>query len=236
LAKDIYYLKHDTNAHRDPKMMRLRAKYGNEGYGAFWVLAEMMREQEGGRCLRSDAEVLALEIRFDCLSELIDDCCAWGIFECSEEEYWAPRMVRDMEAYQKRKDSARIAGAIGASKRWHSNERKGEEKKGKKSKSPPTPKKKQYAESVALTDEEHAKLVDNYGKAATAKAIAKLNNYKGESGKRYKSDYRALLNWAFEAVGAHPLKKPEDQRTCKHCGAARPPGNKSFCSECGEDY
>ncbi|KKL46368.1 hypothetical protein LCGC14_2346280 [marine sediment metagenome] len=35
--------------------------------------------------------------------------------------------------------------------------------------------KKSYRENVAMTEEEHGKLVDNYGKAATEKGIVKLN-------------------------------------------------------------
>jgi hypothetical protein len=111
--KDAYYLKHDTNAHRDPKMMRLRAKWGNEGYGAFWILAEVMRDQDWGRLLLEDAEVLGLEIRFEKLPDLIQDCCDWGIFESDETQFWSPRMVRDMQNLAEVRESKRQAGSKG---------------------------------------------------------------------------------------------------------------------------
>ena len=113
MAKDIYYLKHDTNAHRDPRMLRLRAKWGNEGYGVFWVLAELMREQSGGRVLFADVQVMAFDVHFERLRELIDDCCEWGLFEKDETRFWAPRIVRDMEHLEAVRRHRRDAGARG---------------------------------------------------------------------------------------------------------------------------
>lgn len=52
-----------------------------------------------------------------------------------------------------------------------------------------------YAEFVDMTEEEHNKLVREYGEETTARMIEKLDNYKGSVGKKYKSDYRAILNW-----------------------------------------
>ena len=55
------------------------------------------------------------------------------------------------------------------------------------------PKKTKRAEFVSLTDEE-------YEKDMTARMIEVLDNYKGQSGKTYKSDYRAILNWVVGRV------------------------------------
>lgn len=51
----------------------------------------------------------------------------------------------------------------------------------------------EYAEFVSMTEEEHQKLIDQYGPEMTARFIEELDNYKGSSGKMYKSDYRAIL-------------------------------------------
>lgn len=72
-------------------------------------------------------------------------------------------------------------------------------KKPQKSK-PDEPEKIKYAEFVRMTEEEHRKLVEQYGENATARMITVLDNYKGQSGKTYKSDYRAILNWVVERV------------------------------------
>lgn len=52
-----------------------------------------------------------------------------------------------------------------------------------------------YADHVTMTKAEFGKLLDNYGFEKTHIFIDKLNTYKGSKGKRYKSDYLAILNW-----------------------------------------
>jgi hypothetical protein len=76
-------------------------------------------------------------------------------------------------------------------------------------------KKKTYAEFVTMTTAEYEKLVDQYGESNTQKMITVLDNYKGSNGKRYKSDYRAILNWVADKVkgGAnHEATKRYDAR------------------------
>ena len=69
-----------------------------------------------------------------------------------------------------------------------------------KNNKPPVSHKKQFAEFVTMTDAEYQKLVELYGEAFAQRCIEVLNNYKGASGKKYKSDYMAILNWVVERV------------------------------------
>ena len=62
------------------------------------------------------------------------------------------------------------------------------------------------AEYVSMTNGEHEKLIATYGKEMTARMIEILDNYKGASGKKYKSDYRAILNWVVGRI------KEDDQK------------------------
>lgn len=71
-------------------------------------------------------------------------------------------------------------------------------------KAPPKPRqqpaqKVKYADDVHLTPDEYAKLVSLYGEDDAKGIIELLSNYKGQNGKRYKSDYKAILNWAADA-------------------------------------
>ena len=59
----------------------------------------------------------------------------------------------------------------------------------------PKPQKHHYAPDVLLTDEEYGKLVAEHGKDGAAWMIQKLDDYKAARGMKYKSDYRAILNW-----------------------------------------
>jgi hypothetical protein len=65
---------------------------------------------------------------------------------------------------------------------------------------PPTQSKKnkvQYAEAVKMTEAEYVKLVEQIGEEGTKWCIDKLNNYKLSKGKKYKNDYRAIVNWTI---------------------------------------
>ena len=57
-----------------------------------------------------------------------------------------------------------------------------------------------FADFVTMTNAEHEKLVSTYGKEIADQCIEKLSNYKGAHGKKYKSDYRAILNWVVDEV------------------------------------
>ncbi len=57
-----------------------------------------------------------------------------------------------------------------------------------------------FAEFVSMTNAEYEKLVSTYGKEFADQCITVLDNYKGANGKKYKSDYRAILNWVVDRV------------------------------------
>ena len=58
----------------------------------------------------------------------------------------------------------------------------------------------QWAEHVAMTNREHEKLLAAHGPADTRRLIEILDNYKGATGKRYASDYRAILSWVVDRL------------------------------------
>ena len=65
-----------------------------------------------------------------------------------------------------------------------------------------------------MTEEEHAKLITEHGEEKVKEMIHVLDNYKGSKGKKYKSDYRAILSWVVEKVnekGAKSRGSPIDK-------------------------
>lgn len=66
--------------------------------------------------------------------------------------------------------------------------------------------KNSYAEFVTLTSDEYSKLVEEFGENATKRMIQILDNYKGANGKKYKSDYRAILNWVVDKYNEESQK------------------------------
>lgn len=63
----------------------------------------------------------------------------------------------------------------------------------------PKPQKKQYAQSVTMTEAEYKNLTDQFTEPVAKEMIEILSNYKGSKGKKYKSDYRAILSWVVDA-------------------------------------
>jgi hypothetical protein len=96
------------------------------------------------------------------------------------------------------------------------------ENKSKKNKSP----KIQILEFVSMTEEENSKLVKAYGQLFTNQCIEVLNNYKGSSGKNYKNDYLAILNWVVAKVKKENNGKQNGlpQKTLESCLITPPSG------------
>ena len=87
------------------------------------------------------------------------------------------------------------------------------ESKGTESAHAPTtkPEKIKYAEFVSLTNDEYSSLVAKLGEEGTRRCIEILDNYKGAKGKKYKSDYRAILNWVVERYEEEKRRKQQDK-------------------------
>lgn len=69
-------------------------------------------------------------------------------------------------------------------------------------------KKEKYGEfkNVHLEPTEYLKIVELYGETATQALIEELGNYMASTGKRYKSHYATLLNWARRKIQEHAQK------------------------------
>lgn len=59
-----YYFKHDDNARRDPKLIRLRRIKGMKGIGIYWCLIEIIHEQ-GGEIKNEEINSIAFELQED---------------------------------------------------------------------------------------------------------------------------------------------------------------------------
>lgn len=76
--------------------------------------------------------------------------------------------------------------------------KKGVRRSTARSKKTPSESKVQFAEYVSLTNEEHSSLVAMIGEHGATRCIGILDDYKGASGKKYASDYRAIRNWVID--------------------------------------
>lgn len=113
------------------------------------------------------------------------------------------------EVYQKRDDESNAKVTVNGEVSKQSLDTNKNEKNEKKERTKES--KKSYAEFVSLTEKEYDALIDRFGEENTIRMIEVLDNYKGANGKKYASDYRAILNWVFERVMGKQQPKEKDK-------------------------
>lgn len=81
------WFKHDSNANVDAKLKKLRAKYGLQGYGLYWLILEYiaMNVEKHNLTfeLEHDAETLAADtgLHIDVVQEMMTYMVERGLFE-----------------------------------------------------------------------------------------------------------------------------------------------------------
>lgn len=221
MAKETYYFSHDSNALTDTKILNMRADYGLEGYGLYWAIIEMMRNEENYKLELDKNTYRAIKTLTNTtidIENFIKNCIEdYKLFNQKDENFYSNSLLKRMEVKEKKSAVAREK----AQKRWSSNAKEIQQqcssnankiKKSKVNKNKENEIKKEqeenihFAEFVSMTNAEYEKLVSTYGKDFTDQCIRILDNYKGSNGKKYKSDYRAILNWVIDRVKEQELK------------------------------
>lgn len=220
--KEAYYFSHDSNARRDPDILKMRSVYGSEGYGWYWMIVEMMRDQTDYKLdMHSRYAFNALALELLCENEkaqyFITDCInEFNLFETDGIYFWSNSLLRRMNKKEKNSELARQSANARWSKKTAPNKGITESKEKKECiddanalnidaiKESKVNKKKEnkknYAEFVSMSEPEYQKLIDQYGPILTSDMVSILDNYKGSKGKTYKNDYRAILSWVVAKV------------------------------------
>ncbi len=160
-------------------------------------------EDKVSKTVKVDFEALSSELL--CMSDLQAGkflrllCMQAGMGAVPEESMTAiarnDAVVRAMfRRTEKGYQNVRLAEAMLQSEAF--SESRSENRKEKAEK----PQKLKYGEFVEMTTKEFETLADLYGRTAADKMVEVLDNYKGSSGKKYKSDYRAILTWVVKKV------------------------------------
>lgn len=114
--KDTIYFLHDYDAQEDPKVIKLRMKYGWEWYGLYRAILEGMRWDANVLLRQCDIDAFAFRSQYDCikLTEFIDFCVGVGLFIYDEKDkvYYSKRLQEDVEYMRdKSKKAKRSANA-----------------------------------------------------------------------------------------------------------------------------
>jgi hypothetical protein len=225
VAKEAYYFSHDSNARHDPKCSALINDFGAEGYGIFWMIIEILSEQEGYKLRKFSKlyEGLSRQIWVD--AEKIR-----SIIEAMLHEYellvqddsfiWSESLLKRMMIKEEKRNKKVEAGRKGGIKSGFSRKKEATTKQNEAVLEANEAKeikvkeikvkeikekdlkdiKRVYSENVQLTEIEYQKLVSEHGQDFADECVSTLCNYKGASGKKYKSDYKAILTWVIDKV------------------------------------
>lgn len=122
MAKDALWFSHDSNARNDPKIRALRHRYGAAGYGAWWIIVEMLRDAEDYRLPHKPyvIESIALECNMSStdVERLLNDCSTtYELLESDGAFFWSASLARRMEPLDARREQAKEAGKKSAQRR-----------------------------------------------------------------------------------------------------------------------
>lgn len=206
----LKYFKHFVDGSFKPTLFTIEEKFQNDGYAVWFKLLEMLGETSTlsldfnnrstwsyflARVHLSNAENRAVSIL-----DMLAECHAIDSDLWSEKIVWVENLANNSTGvFQKR--GSTIPGRPEANSQKQVEKTESAElppNKPKKSKEADT--KIKYAEYVSMERTEYETLCKQYGKACADKAIEELDNYKGSSGKSYKSDYRAILSWVIDKL------------------------------------
>jgi len=213
------YFSHDYHARSDPKIIKLRMKYGFEGVGLYWSIIEILYESNG-RVMRTECERIAYELRIEIerIAEIIDT----DLFQKDDKYFWSDSVLKRLNIREEKSEKARDS----ANKRWGNkdltthanalpaqsernaikekkskvnikeNESKLNESKEKEIKEKVKEIKHIYGEyqNVYLTDTELQKLKDRFNDWEIK--IKEMDSGIELKGYKYKNHYLAILKWA----------------------------------------
>ena len=110
--KDAYYFPHDSNARNDQRIMKVRMEYGFVGYGIYFGLIEILREQANYTLSFDDLESIAFDLRveLDVIEDIVNN---YYLFEIEDDIFYSPSLKRRMEKLDLIKEKRAEAGRIG---------------------------------------------------------------------------------------------------------------------------
>ncbi|MCD7811931.1 MAG: DUF4373 domain-containing protein [Ruminococcus sp.] len=211
----------------------LEQNWGNDGYSFWFKLLELLGRSEGHYfdCSAAANEkylIALMKVGADTANEILTTLAEIGNIDgelwTQHKIIWCQSFVDNLrDVYMRRSvdipqrpfaapndEKFRILPAKPTEdKELTKDDTEKKPKKRGRPKKQETPKIK-YAEFVSMTEEEHGKLIKQYGADMTARMIEVLDNYKGQNGKTYKSDYRAILNWVVDRVTEEYAKKGKE--------------------------
>lgn len=117
MTKDAYYFPHFCNARHDRKIKRVTKQLGVEGYGIYFMLLEVLREQTDYRYPISDIDLLADEFGTS-EAKVVAVVKNYELFTVDKDSmFFSENLISNMQPYIKMKEQRVLAGKASAQKR-----------------------------------------------------------------------------------------------------------------------
>ena len=106
------YFPHDSNARNDIKLIKVRAKYGYEGFGVYFALIELLFSEDNKLCI-DDYETLPFGLNWnaDILKDIILN---FDLFIVDDNCFYSKRLTNTLDEINKRS----LKASENAKKRW----------------------------------------------------------------------------------------------------------------------
>lgn len=118
MSNIIPYFSHLQNARNTPEILKIRMKYGAEGYGIYFMILERLREDKEYMSV-TDYNVIAFDLRVDAskVKAIVED---FGLFVFTEDGkyFYSKTLNENMDIKDEIKRKKSEAGKKGAAKRW----------------------------------------------------------------------------------------------------------------------
>lgn len=112
MSKDSYYFSHDSNARNDIKLVKVRRALGLEGYGIYFCLIEILREQNDFKLPLSAISDIAFDLHTseEKVGALIRN---FDLFCVDENCFFSSRLLRSMNELTEKRQKYIEAGKKG---------------------------------------------------------------------------------------------------------------------------
>jgi hypothetical protein len=113
MKKDAYYFPHFCNARNDRKLRRVRKQLGIEGYGIYFLILEVLREQKDFKYPIMDIDLLADEFGTSeqKISAVVHNYDLFNID--NNNNFFSIKFIEFLTPYLERKEQKRVAGIKG---------------------------------------------------------------------------------------------------------------------------
>ena len=115
MSKDSYYFSHDSNAFNDPKIIRLRAEFGLAGYGFYFAIIELLRNQFEYCFDEEELEFLHFHLQIEKAKafQMLNKCFSIGLLTKKDSKVFSESLLRRMKKYDEIRKKRSQAGKKG---------------------------------------------------------------------------------------------------------------------------